>query len=208
MTALAVVLAVTFTSCKKEDVGAPEITITGGATINHTLNAAFVNPTATATDDEDGDLSSSIVVTGTVNKDLAGTYTLTYKVTDAAGNEGTKDVTVIVANSQANLAGSYSVSETFDGVAIGAYTQTVTVSSTENNKIMFQKFGNYSNGLVNATVSGTTLNIPSQTVTCGSPAAARVFLGSGSISGSTITYTYSETTGGTGGNGSATLTKL
>lgn len=208
MTALAVVLAVTFTSCKKDDTGAPEITITGGTTINHTLNAPFVNPVATATDDEDGDLTSSIVVTGTVNKDLAGTYTLNYSVSDAAGNEGTKAVTVIVANSQANLAGTYSVSETFGTDPAFTYTQTITVSSTENNKIMFQKFGNYTNGLVNATVSGTTLNIPSQTVTCGNPAAARVFLGSGTISGSTISYGYTETVDGSTGTGIATLTKL
>ncbi len=40
-----------------------------------------------ATDNVDGNLTSSIVVTGTVNLDQTGTYVLTYTVTDAAGNK-------------------------------------------------------------------------------------------------------------------------
>lgn len=49
-----------------------------------------------ATDDTDGDVTSSIVVTGTVDVNTAGTYTLTYKVSDAAGNEQTATRTITV----------------------------------------------------------------------------------------------------------------
>ncbi len=49
-----------------------------------------------ATDNKDGDITSSIVVSGTVNTAQTGTYFLKYSVTDAAGNkkEETRYVTV------------------------------------------------------------------------------------------------------------------
>lgn len=40
-----------------------------------------------ATDNVDGNLTSTIVITGTVNLNQTGTYVLTYSVTDAAGNK-------------------------------------------------------------------------------------------------------------------------
>lgn len=40
-----------------------------------------------AYDDTDGDLTSAIIVTGNVDEDVAGEYTLTYRVTDLSGNE-------------------------------------------------------------------------------------------------------------------------
>jgi hypothetical protein len=45
----------------------------------------------------DGDLTADITVTGTVDLTTLGTYTLTYEVTDAAGNTGTytRDITVV-----------------------------------------------------------------------------------------------------------------
>ncbi|GGH29052.1 hypothetical protein GCM10008013_31420 [Paenibacillus segetis] len=39
----------------------------------------------TATDKEDGDLTAAIQITGTINPTIAGTYTLTYSVTDSKG---------------------------------------------------------------------------------------------------------------------------
>lgn len=39
----------------------------------------------TATDPEDGDLTSSVSVTGSVDTAIAGTYNLTYSVTDSQG---------------------------------------------------------------------------------------------------------------------------
>ncbi|MFS0853266.1 GH92 family glycosyl hydrolase [Microbacterium sp. 179-I 3D4 NHS] len=50
----------------------------------------------TATDEVDGDMTSSITVTGTVDVTTPGSYTLTYRVTDLAGNatEFVRTVTV------------------------------------------------------------------------------------------------------------------
>ena len=51
----------------------------------------------TATDSEDGDLTSKIeVINNTVNTKVAGTYKVTYKVTDSANQSVTKTITVKV----------------------------------------------------------------------------------------------------------------
>ena len=79
------------------DTTAPVITLVGGSTINHEQGTAFTDPGASASDSFDGDISGSIVVTGSVNENVAGTYTLTYNVSDAAGNNAitvTRDVVV------------------------------------------------------------------------------------------------------------------
>ena len=71
-----------------EDSVAPVITLTGDATINLTVgDPAYVDEGATATDNVDGDITPNITVGGdTVDTAVAGTYTITYNVSDAAGN--------------------------------------------------------------------------------------------------------------------------
>lgn len=71
------------------DTTPPVITLIGNSPINHELSTPYTDPGATATDVPSQDLSSSIVVTGTVDVNLAGTYNLTYNVTDADGNTAT-----------------------------------------------------------------------------------------------------------------------
>jgi len=83
------------------DVTAPVITLNGGATINTIVGSIFTDPGATATDNIDGDISANIVVGGdAVDTNTLGTYTITYNVSDAAGNaatEATRTVEVIMA---------------------------------------------------------------------------------------------------------------
>ena len=78
------------------DTTAPSITLTGSSTINLTVGDTFTDPGATATDDVDGDLTSSISITGTVDTSTIGTYTLTYSVADAVSNSASTTRTVIV----------------------------------------------------------------------------------------------------------------
>ena len=68
------------------DTTAPSLTLNGSATVNHNLGAAFSDPGATAFDSVGGSITSRIVVSGTVNVNVAGTYTLTYNVSDISGN--------------------------------------------------------------------------------------------------------------------------
>ena len=84
------------------DTIAPVITLIGNSTINHEQGTTFTDPGASASDSFDGDISADIVVTGSVNANVAGTYTLTYNVSDAAGNNATTVTRdVIVADTTA-----------------------------------------------------------------------------------------------------------
>ena len=78
------------TKCKG-DKTAPTIKLKGSSTIRLKLNETYIEQGATATDDVDGDLTSKIEITGSVNTTKAGTYTITYTVKDS--NDNTAKVT-------------------------------------------------------------------------------------------------------------------
>ena len=160
-------------SCSKDDTTPPVITLKGAATITDTLNKAYVELGATANDNKDGDLTSSLVISGTVNYNLKGTYTITYTVSDAAGNTGTATRTVNVVNTAEYVAGNYAVTDTWTGSldTTESYNVTVTTSSTTNNSILIADFGGFGTPVVvNATISGNNLSIPPQSPTGISPA--------------------------------------
>ena len=78
---------------------APVITLTGGdETI--TVGDTYTDAGATASDDEQGDISSDILTTSDVDTSVAGVYTVAYNVSDGALNaatEVTRTVTVEAA---------------------------------------------------------------------------------------------------------------
>jgi hypothetical protein len=69
------------------DTTPPVITLLGANPLIVIRGNPLVDPGATATDNVDGDLTSHIMVTDTVNINVVGAYFLTYSVSDAAGNE-------------------------------------------------------------------------------------------------------------------------
>ena len=86
------------------DTGTPAITLVGDNPLNHELNTPFTDPGAVAIDPPSTDISANIVVTGSVNTSAAGTYTLTYNVSDSTGNSApTVTRTVIVADNGAPI---------------------------------------------------------------------------------------------------------
>lgn len=207
-----------FTGCSKEDTTAPVITLIGDADIDHILNSAYTDQGATAEDDEDGDLTASITANvSIVNENQTGNYTITYEVSDAAGNVGTATRDVRVYNEAENLAGNYSGTDIspFPGGTTTNYSEVVSVSSTVNKRILVTKFGNYVNGSVYMDVNFTTnsITIPTQVVTCGSPAANRTFENAAATSTvgtgtpTVLTINYKETVGSTQVTAQGTLTK-
>ncbi|WP_204344411.1 immunoglobulin-like domain-containing protein [Psychroserpens algicola] len=109
------------------DTTAPVITLNGASTINLEVGDTYNELGATATDNVDGDLTSSIVITGTVNTNSAGTYTRYYNVSDAAGNSATQRTrTVIVTQpSTGGCSGgvsSFPYTEGFENT-LGAWSQ-------------------------------------------------------------------------------------
>jgi hypothetical protein len=75
---------------------APVITLTGDAMVTITLGAVYVD--AGATTNETG---VEAVPNGTVDENVAGTYTITYTAKDMAGNEATPVTRTVVVNAAA-----------------------------------------------------------------------------------------------------------
>ncbi len=196
-------VAVIFSACKKDDTGAPTVSIVGDGTYTIDLGATWADPGSTANDEQDGNITSDIVVTGTVNVDQVGEYTITYKVTDKAGNESSATRTVKV---QANkLAKSYSVTETYsDGGAAYTYIQVVGTASSYN-ALTFNGFGDYQNANPVVTVSGTTFTAANFNFGSGTEATAITNV-SGTFTKSGINYNIATATYKQSINGGTVLT--
>ncbi|HSM31257.1 MAG TPA: immunoglobulin-like domain-containing protein, partial [Woeseiaceae bacterium] len=74
----------------------PEIELLGEASVNIPAGQAYVDPGATAVDDIDGDITDKIQVSGSVDSTVVGTQTITYSVSDRAGNVASATRTVVV----------------------------------------------------------------------------------------------------------------
>ena len=74
----------------------PALTLFGDSAMSIEFNSYYDEPGATAFDNDDGDVSADIQITGSVNSAVSGNYTLNYSVFDAAGNEATATRTVTV----------------------------------------------------------------------------------------------------------------
>jgi hypothetical protein len=109
----------------------PVITLIGNAVIDLQTGDTYTEQGATATDNFDGDLTASIVIGGdVVNTSLAGTYVVTYNVSDAAGNAAnqvtrTVNVTTPPPPPPSGCANAVSIpySEGFENT-LGAWTQS------------------------------------------------------------------------------------
>ncbi|MFH0864790.1 MAG: DUF5011 domain-containing protein [Bacteroidota bacterium] len=202
-------LMIVVASCKKEDddTTAPVITLNGSNPVSIALNSTYSDAGATALDDVDGDISASITVSGTVNTTQKGTYTKTYSVSDAAGNTATATRTVYVGV----FDGGYSVVDVVTGKNAGTknYSVTVAAFSSVNNKFLIYNFGGFGSSVyIEITLSGSTLNIASQSPLMMSDPGT--ITGSGSTNTTdftSINYTCIYTSSGSD-VGSATYTKL
>jgi hypothetical protein len=187
------------TGCKKDDTTPPTITLTGGA-VSQNISDTYSEPGYSANDAEDGNITSSVAVTGTVSNGLVGVYTLKYNVSDAAGNEATEETRTVTVKSD-ELAGLYDVSDVVTSNVpgnAGTYSEnpTVTQSTTAYNKILIANFAGLGTPvIVNATVNGTAIVIPAQM-----PSGMQnpgTISGTGTVSGKnivSITYHIAYTT--------------
>ena len=83
------------------DTTPPVISLMGSSTINLDAGDLYNEPGATATDlvDDDAILTSNIIISGVVNTNIDGIYTLDYDVTDSTGNNAmTVSRTIIVTD--------------------------------------------------------------------------------------------------------------
>jgi hypothetical protein len=114
----------------EERTAAPVITLEGDAEMTLTVGDDFTDPGFTATDAEDGDLTDDVVVTGTVDTETAGTYTITYTVEDSDENETTATRTVIVEEAAitATLDEGYEFFTGTEGGGVGLFSGTVSAT--------------------------------------------------------------------------------
>lgn len=78
---------------------APVITLNGNNPDTAYLTTPatpYVDPGFTATDDKDGDITSRVTVSGSVNTGVEGVYNLTYTVADVWGNEAEAKTRVVI----------------------------------------------------------------------------------------------------------------
>lgn len=68
------------------DTTAPVIQVTGNAEVTVTFGTPYTDAGATAIDDVDGSVTAHLTVTNPVDTAVLGTYTITYQVSDSAGN--------------------------------------------------------------------------------------------------------------------------
>lgn len=71
------------------DTTAPVITLNGTSTIAIPVGTTYADAGATAWDNIDGNITSQIITTGSVNTSVIGTYTMSYSVSDSSGNAAT-----------------------------------------------------------------------------------------------------------------------
>jgi len=81
------------------DITAPIITVLGDTTISIPKNTIYIDAGATAIDNVDGDLTSSIITISNVDTSALGFYTVTYSVSDTEGNNSSASRLVTVFES-------------------------------------------------------------------------------------------------------------
>jgi hypothetical protein len=89
--------------CKKDKIkgSIPVITILGNNPVTAGLGYPYIDAGATAADNEDGNISSSIITTNTIDTSIAGIYFVYYNVTDNDGNKAAQVIrTVNVVNTK------------------------------------------------------------------------------------------------------------
>lgn len=123
-----------------KDVIPPVISLKGRQHSSRLVGGSFSDPGYTATDECDGDITANVAVEGGVNTDVAGTYTITYSVSDSSGNVTEIHRTVKVI---APLSGDRVIYLTFDDGPC-AYTQRlIDVLDKYNVKATFFVTGAY-----------------------------------------------------------------
>ena len=184
----------------------PTIAITGATSMDVTLGTTYTDAGATATNND----GSSVTVTtdlSQVNTAAVGSFTVTYTATNEHGT-ATATRTVNVVISQDNWLGSPTLTDDCNAALFpvnGSPTITAGVSTSD---IIIDPMFNLAGGTANATVNGTDITIPQQTINI--TVGDIIFSGAGSmnVNGTqfTVVYNYENTTPLVGGTGTCTVT--
>jgi hypothetical protein len=200
--AFVAISAFIFTSCETEDA---VITLVGDAVIAFDLGEEFVDPGVTVENGKVDDVT--VTFSPQYDKFKVDEYVATYTLGNASAQR-----TVWVRSN--DLAGTYSVSDAIDGVGTLTYEVTVAQKAAEYNVLRITGFNDF-NIVVEATINGNVITIPSQTPSNWNAAAGELVMGSGTYNGETealvnFTYTIKWLDGGelVTDTGTATYTRV
>lgn len=153
------------TGCSKDDTTSPTLALSGSTDETVILpatnggNGAWVDAGYVASDDVDGTITTSVVVSGAadVNLNRKGVYTVTYSVSDAAGNSASAVRTIRVVNDAESFAGAYGNCVDTSSI-VNAFNASVTTSDTINNLVKINNFGAFGSTVNTwASFTGTTV---------------------------------------------------
>lgn len=151
-------------------INVPQMFLIGDATVNIQAGDTYIDDGATASDFEDGDLTTSIITDNPVDTSIAGTYTVTYSVTDSDGNTAQLERTVIVTQGSfpvISISGTnpvnvlrYTTYADAGATASDAEDGNLTANIIVNNNVDTSIVGNYS---VTYTVTDSNANTTTST---------------------------------------------
>lgn len=184
----------------------PTIAITGAATINVVLGTTYNDAGATAMN-KDG---TSVTVTtdlSQVNTATTGSFIVTYTATNTHGTTtATRTVNVVIG--QDNWLGSPTVTNNCNVALFPVSGSPNITAGAGPNDIVINPMFTVAGGTVSATVSGSTITIPQQTVNITVGDIILSGTGTMNVNGTqfTVNYTYDNTTPIIGGTGNCTVT--
>ena len=194
------------------DTAAPVITLVGSATVTLNVGGTYSDAGATAADNADGTITSSIVTVNPVNVNAAGTYTVTYNVNDSAGNAATQVTRSVTVYAVPDTTITQILNKT---EAFGSTTFVATIASGSSTTVYEVKDFNTNpaTGTVHASQTGngdiTVSDMPSAGSSKLYMITGRVTAANGGDNTPSLAETFEvfqQTSGGTttGGGGSGT----
>ncbi|PLX12755.1 MAG: hypothetical protein C0594_02010 [Marinilabiliales bacterium] len=142
-------------SCNKEEEGdSPVLTLNGPSEDFCWTPGPYDDPGATASDTEDGDLTSQIEVNSDIDYSMPGiNWSFLYSVKDSYGNEaGAQRVVKLV-----KMDGAYADNNWNNSTCDGGYGAFDTLTFNGHQSVTFTSFGHYENTPVEATIQGDTI---------------------------------------------------
>ncbi len=126
-----------FGNLGRGDAVAPTLMLNGDDDVSVPAGTVYNDAGASASDNIDGDISGSVVASGTVNSSVVGAYTITYNVSDFAGNPAmpiTRTVNVTPATGTGGGGGGGSMSIPFMAMSLCLLLMATFARSLERNR--------------------------------------------------------------------------
>lgn len=149
-----------WSGCKKDTVS-PIITLVGEEVMEIPFGSIYNEPGAVARDDVDGSITQKIEISGSVDGNTVGSYTITYTVADDAGNIATAERTVNVVMVQTNFLGMFNESDNC-GIQNLIQSSSEIIQGASETEIKITGF--YLGADMTANLNGMNITVPQQTL--------------------------------------------